>query len=198
MSVLQRLMFGAMYRLGFTPWDGHPIPQRVRAAAAAPQKGRALDVGCGTGDTSIFLAGQGWAVTGVDFVQHALERARAKAARAGVSVDFVRADVSQLDRAGIGDGFRLIVDNGLLHGLPDDVRDAYVRHLARIAAPDATLIIGAFPAGANAKPRGIDRAEIERRFSGDWELRSAEPQPGISGDANREIVIYGLHNRGAR
>lgn len=195
MSIIQRLMFGTMYRLGFTPWDGHPIPERVRAAAESTQKGRALDVGCGTGDTSIFLAGQGWDVTGVDFVQRALDRAKSKAAAAGVRVNFVRADVAELDQAGIGDGFRLIVDSGLLHGLPDDVRDAYVRHLGRLAAPGATLIIGAFPTGGNGKPRGIDRAEIERRFTPEWEVRSAGAQQGISGGNEREIVMYELRRK---
>jgi SAM-dependent methyltransferase len=195
MSILQRLMFGTMYRLGFTPWDGHPIPARVRAAAEATEKGRALDVGCGTGDTAIFLAGQGWDVTGVDFVQRALDRARAKAAAAGVRVNFVQADVADLDSAGIGDRFRLIVDTGLLHGLADDVRDAYVGHLAHLAAPGATLIIGAFPTGGDGEPRGIDRAEIVRRFAPDWELRSAATEEGISSGNDREIVMYELRRK---
>jgi len=195
MSILQRLMFGTMYRLGFTPWDGHPIPERVRVAAESRVKARALDVGCGTGDTAIFLAGRGWDVAGVDFEQRALDRARTKAAAAGVHVNFVHADVARLDRSGIGDGFRLIVDSGLLHGLPDDIRDAYVGHLARLAAPDATLIIGAFPTTGGGKPRGIDQAEIERRFAPDWDLRFAGTQEGVSGDREREIVMYELRRK---
>ena len=40
--------------------------------------GTALDIGCGTGDNSIYLAKHGWQVTGVDFVAKAVDKARAK------------------------------------------------------------------------------------------------------------------------
>ena len=63
--------------------------------------GSALDVGCGTGDASIYLAQHGWQVTGVDFTPKALDKARAKAGAAGVPVDFVHADVTHLSQAGI-------------------------------------------------------------------------------------------------
>jgi 2-polyprenyl-3-methyl-5-hydroxy-6-metoxy-1,4-benzoquinol methylase len=67
----------------------------VEGAAALP-KGKALDVGCGTGDTSIYLAKHGWNVTAIDFVQLAIDKARAKTAAAGVNVRYVRGDVTQL------------------------------------------------------------------------------------------------------
>src|SRR5437773_2912196 len=96
---LDRLAFGVMYRVGFTPWDGHKLPARltdlIEGDTALP-KGKALDVGCGTGETSIYLARHGWAVTAVDFVKVALERARAKTEAAGMSVRFLQADVTQL------------------------------------------------------------------------------------------------------
>ncbi len=193
-SLLQRLRFALMYRFGFTPWDGHPIPAPVREAAGATPKGRALDVGCGTGDTAIFLAENGWDVVGVDFVQRALDQAAAKAEVAGARVRFVRGDVARLDELGIGEDFRLIVDSGLLHGLADDVRDAYVRHLAALAAPGATLIVGAFPTGGE-RPRGIDRDEVERRFRDEWDLVAADTEEGISSQAQREIVLYELRRQ---
>ena len=85
MSVgLDRLMFGLMYRVGFIPWDGHQVSARLREVVEGEHHlppGTALDLGCGTGDTSIYLAQRGWDVTAVDFVEHALEKARAKAER---------------------------------------------------------------------------------------------------------------------
>ncbi len=86
-------LFRVFYRLGFTPWDGHPIAQSLRTWSRegddALPAGSALDLGCGTGDSSIYLAQHGWKVTGVDFVPKALEKARAKAAAAG-AVDQLR------------------------------------------------------------------------------------------------------------
>ena len=81
----KQTLFRIFYRIGFTPWDGHPLAQSLRhliegTRDAAPlPAGSALEVGCGTGDCSIYLAQHGWKVTAVDFVAKPLERARAKA-----------------------------------------------------------------------------------------------------------------------
>lgn len=175
----KQTLFRIFYRIGCTPWDGHPLAQSVRDLvegtrdAAALPAGTALEVGCGTGDCSIYLARHGWQVTAVDFVARPLERARAKASAAGVAVDFLQADVTQLSRAGIGANFELIVDNACLHNMSDADRDAYVREISAVAAPDARLLIVAFVPGARIGVRGIDRAEMERRFTQSWTLVSA-------------------------
>src|SRR6516165_9873875 len=108
-------LFRIFYRVGFAPWDGHPNPQNlVEGTPDAPplSTGTALDLGCGTGDSSIYLAQHGWKVTGVDFVPRALDKARAKAAE--LTINFIHADVTHLTQAGIGADFQLIVDNGCL------------------------------------------------------------------------------------
>lgn len=175
----KQTLFRIFYRIGFTPWDGHPLAQSVRDLvegtpnAAALPAGSALEVGCGTGDCSIYLAQHGWKVTAVDFVAKPLERARAKAQAAGAAVDFVQADVTQLSRTGIGANFGLIVDNGCLHNMSDADRDAYVREISAVAAPDARLLIVAFVPGGRVGVRGVDRAEMERRFTQNWTLLSA-------------------------
>ncbi|BCZ22917.1 class I SAM-dependent methyltransferase [Mycobacterium senriense] len=175
----KQTLFRIFYRIGFTPWDGHPLAQSVRDLvegtrdAAALPAGSALEVGCGTGDCAIYLAQHGWNVTAVDFVAKPLERARAKARAAGAAVEFVQADVTQLSRTGIGANFELIVDNACLHNMSDADRDAYVREITAVAAPDARLLIVAFVPGGRVGVRGIDRAEMERRFTQSWTLLSA-------------------------
>ena len=102
-----------------------------------------------------------------------MEKARAKAGAAGLAVDFLRADVTQLSQAGIGSGFGLIVDNGCLHNMSDGDRDAYVREVSAVAAPGARLLIVAFVPGGRLGVRGIDPAEMQRRFATGWTLLSA-------------------------
>lgn len=170
------MRFRFFYRVGFTPWEGHPIGLGLRdlveGAEGTPAlpTGQALDVGCGTGDCAIYLAQHGWQVTGVDYVAKALGKARAKAGKADVSVSFVRADVTQLSQSRIGTGFQLIVDNGCIHNMSGDDREAYVREVGAVAAPGARLFIAAFPPGGRFGVPGIDRAEIERRFAAGWTL----------------------------
>ena len=55
--------------------------------------GRALDIGCGTGTDSVFLAKQGWDVTSLDFVDKAIAMTEERTKEAGVSVNGVVADV---------------------------------------------------------------------------------------------------------
>ena len=175
----RQTLFRIFYRIGFTPWDGHPLARSVRdlvegtVDAPALPAGSALEVGCGTGDCSIYLARHGWIVTAVDFVPKPLERARAKADAAGVTVNFVQADVTQLSQTGIGANFGLIVDNGCLHNMSDDDRGAYVREISAVAAPDARLLIVAFVPGGRIGVRGVSRDEMEGRFAPNWTLLSA-------------------------
>ncbi len=55
--------------------------------------GRALDLACGEGRHAVMLAGLGWDVTGVDFSEIAIAKARARAAREGLDIQFVCADL---------------------------------------------------------------------------------------------------------
>jgi len=176
----RHLLFRVFYGIGFTPWDGHPLSTALRElveATDAPPPGSALDVGCGTGDTSIYLAQRGWLVTGVDFTPKALDKARAKARDAGVTVNFVHGDVTHLQQAGIRPGFQVIVDNGCFHGMSDVDRDLYVHEISGAAAPGARLLMIAFVPGGPVGPAGADQAEIERRFTPGWTLLSAADEP---------------------
>jgi SAM-dependent methyltransferase len=195
---MTRLMFGVMYRVGFTPWDGHKLARLltklVEGADALPC-GSALDVGCGTGDSSIYLAKHGWNVTAVDFVKLAIERARAKTAAAGVTVRYIRGDVTQLGSLGVGSGFQLAVDNGCLHGLDDPQRDAYVRELTAAVAPSGRLILSAFGERKRRGPRGMDQPEIEHRFAGGWTLVGSVVEAEFSRDPADPIHVYDLRRR---
>ncbi len=172
----RQLLFRVFYRLGFTPWDGHPIATSLHQLVGELSPGAALDVGCGTGDTSIYLAQRGWQVTGVDFVPKAVAKARAKARDAGVTIVFRHADATRLSSERIGSGFNLIVDNGCLHGMSDADRNSYVREVTAAAAPDARLLLVAFTPGGSFGVPGISQGEVERRFASDWSMISTNDE----------------------
>jgi len=69
-------------------------PNRFLVAEVAElEPGRALDLACGEGQNAIWLATLGWDVTGVDFSEVAIEKARARAERDGMRVAFSCADL---------------------------------------------------------------------------------------------------------
>jgi SAM-dependent methyltransferase len=179
----RQLLFKTFYRLGFVPWDGHPLPTSLRDLiegenALAP--GTALDIGCGTGDNSIYLAKHGWQVTGVDFVAKAVDKARAKASANKLDIKFARADATRLSSEGVGTNFDLIVDNGCLHGMSAEDRDAYVREVTAVAAPSGRLLLVEFVPGGSFGVPGIDPAEVERRFAADWMTLSSGGEPAMN------------------
>ncbi|MGY1751533.1 class I SAM-dependent methyltransferase [Blastococcus sp. SYSU D01042] len=71
-------------------WSGRPNGALL-AEVAGMTPGRVLDVGCGEGADAVWLAGQGWDVTGLEVSGVALERAARHAAEAGVAVTWVHA-----------------------------------------------------------------------------------------------------------
>jgi SAM-dependent methyltransferase len=186
-------LFRLFYRFGFTPWDGHPIAKNLEDLVEELPAGKALDLGCGTGDSSIYLAQHGWKVTGVDFVPRALDKARAKAAATKAAVDFVRADVTHLSQEGVGADFQLIVDNGCLHNMGDGDRDAYAREVSAVAAPDARLLIVAFLPGGRLGVRGARPDEMGRRFANGWTLLSTGLERQL--DEEQTPAHYYLYQR---
>ena len=74
-------------------WGSEPN-RFVAEQLAGVEPGRALDLACGEGRNSIWLASQGWRVTGVDFSDVAIERAQKLSERRGVDVDWTVADAT--------------------------------------------------------------------------------------------------------
>jgi hypothetical protein len=90
-----------------------------------------------------------------------------------VDVTFARANVTRLSSEGIGTGFDLLLDNGCLHGMSPEDRDAYVGEVTEVAGPRARLLLVEFIPGGSMGVPGIDSAEVERRFAADWTLVSS-------------------------
>ena len=105
------------YRDGNLPWDtGRPSSELQRVLSRNTiQPCRALELGCGTGTNSVWLAQQGFEVTGIDVAPLAVERAEQRAHAAGVKVHFVVADVLHLPDL---DGpFAFFFDRGCYHAV---------------------------------------------------------------------------------
>lgn len=119
-------------------FSGNPNPQLV-AEVTGLTPGTALDLGCGEGGDAIWLAGQGWTVTGADFSANGLARAARHAEQAGVAD---RIDWWQVDaRAFAADGRSYdLVTSHYLH-LPDGGMVEVTRRLAEAVAPGGHLLV---------------------------------------------------------
>jgi len=138
-----KLFYDLWYRFGTPPWVGQARPELVELVESGVlQPSRAIDLGCGEGDNAIFLAQHGFQVTAVDFSPAAIAKAKTKARDAGVEVDFVIDDLTQL--AKVSGHFDLLVDYGTFDDLSTKDRAAYVDQVRSLAKPGAKFLLWCF------------------------------------------------------
>jgi SAM-dependent methyltransferase len=178
-----RLGYYLSYRLGLAFWDTFDTDPALADLIESLPPGRALDLGCGTGRNSIYLARHGWDVTGVDLVEATVTQARRQAAADNVQARFVHGDITRLNELGVGDDHTLLIDFGCFHSVPVAKRDAYAAAVTEAAAPNATLWMW----GLGIKPRfglSLTADELRTRFPA-WHLDTADP---VSGQELRAIT----------
>lgn len=159
---------------------GRPHPYLVDALGPAIP-GTALDLGCGTGANAIWLAGQGWEVTGVDISGEALERAAEHAREAGVQarVRWEQADLAAFEPPAAVD----LVTAFFVHSPLDlDAPAALARAARRVRAGGTLLVLGHYtlppwawdPDATDGLPRAAELAPALGVEEPDWRLRRAE------------------------
>lgn len=159
---------------GKPPWDtGKPQPVFVQAADLV--KSPVLDVGCGTGENALFFAERGHQVTGVDYVETAINLACEKASKRNVPITFLVMDALRLDN--LPHKFHSAIDSGLFHVFDDVNRARYVENLTNVVEQDGRLFLLCFsenePPGDG--PRRVTRQELHDAFADGWEVESIEP-----------------------
>ncbi|MCA9931667.1 MAG: methyltransferase domain-containing protein [Anaerolineales bacterium] len=170
--------FKERYAAGQVPWDDTLPPPEVIAIVEALPPGRALDLGCGYGRSSIYLAQHGWQVDGVDFVAQAVAEAqhRARLAQVAEQVHFHQGSVADLHF--LHAAYSLAIDVGCLHSLPPDEQATYRDGLLRLLSPGATYLLFARTYSGGTEPEGgppsMADEQIEKLFGSDFQLTHVE------------------------
>ncbi len=122
---------------GEIPWDtGKPDDHLRRAIAEyGVRPSKVLEIGCGTGTNAIWLAGQGFVVTGLDLSPTAIAQAETKVAAAGVQCRFFTADF--LKEQVPGAPFDFVFDRGCFHIFGEvEERLHFATQVSRKLAPE--------------------------------------------------------------
>ena len=126
--------------------------------------GTALDIGCGSGTDSVYLAQQGWDVTSLDFIPKALEYTQQRAEKLGVSITPVEADITTWEPP---HSYDLVLDHGLLHNMDPERYPAYRERLMNAIADDGEFVLlhwhPLYPDQPHGKvgPRRVSREAIK-------------------------------------
>lgn len=164
------------YQAGPVPWDKADPPPEVLAFAPTLPVGRALDLGCGLGRASLYLARLGWQVDGVDFIPQAITEATNRARQAGLdNVHFHLGSVTQLDF--LCGPYSFALDVGCVHSFASDELQAYHRELLRLLEPGAAYLLFAHLNSAEPEPetrRWLEEADLRRIFAEGFVLERVE------------------------
>jgi SAM-dependent methyltransferase len=150
------------YARGETPWNtGRPDPHLVQLISNwPPHRGAVLDVGCGTGSDALWLARQGFQVTGLDIAGQAVDTARERAAQTGLTLTLLQGDF--LYDPIPGDDYELIFDRGCLHSCrTPESRHLFVQRAAALLAERGLWLCLAGNADAPAGESGPPRLRAE-------------------------------------
>lgn len=161
------------------PWSiGVPQPELAALVAEGVARGDVLDAGCGHAELSLALAARGHKVVGLDTSATAVAAARVAAAERGLeTAEFAQADITAF--TGYDGRFGTVFDSGLLHSLPVEDRQAYLRAIYRAAAPGAGLFVLAFaprPFGGDTPgPNGFTAEELRETVDRTWTVDEVHP-----------------------
>jgi SAM-dependent methyltransferase len=185
------------------PW-AHEEPTLFLAEICERRKpGRALDIGCGAGTDSVYLARKGWDVTSLDFMPKALEFTQSRAREAGVTVRPVEADITEW---AVPEPFDLVLDHGLLHNM-DPVRyPAYRERVLQSIADDGDFVLLHWHPRYPGQPSGrmgplrVSREDILKFFAPDLQERffareEFEDLPDLVGGGMSQAYFWLRRNR---
>jgi len=172
-------MYGSATNFEYLPWHrAEPPPQLVEALDRRAETGTALDIGCGAGTYSLYMAGRGYEVTAIDFMPRAIEMLRQRAASASLNIDAVQEDISTWSTP---KKFDVVLDVGCLHGRGTIEPRLYKKKLLDWLAPGGDFILthlgrrgwwDRWPMG----PRRVYRREIIALFEPELTLQECREE----------------------
>lgn len=138
-----------------------------------PPHSLVLDVGCGEGRNSIFLAREGHKVEAFDLSENGIAKAREIAREQGVKISFFQQDLGEFI---FQKDYGVILSHGVLHLPYKDVRDRFILEMQRHTRPGGYNAVGIF---TNRRPATPDNApfthslfevgELPGKYAG-WEI----------------------------
>lgn len=172
-------------------WHRESIPSLlIDILSKMPAGSNVLDIGCGTGVYSCYMAEKGFNVTGIDFIERAIEFAKHRARDKNVVVDFQKVDSAKWEA---NRKYQLIFDSGCLHSMDKEYREVYKQNILKLANNQTIYILLHFGRRhfldfSFAGPKRYSKHKILDFFSPEFKLNTFFIEPKSKGLFHYQFV----------
>ena len=150
--------FNKAYRAPITFWGDSRIPKELKEIVKTNNPKTSLELGCGLGRFSSYMAEQGIKATGIDFSSVAIKKAKKRVANSEHKPTFMVGDVTNLEM--LTEQYDVSFDIGCFHCLDEEGEKKYVSEVYRLLKPGATHLIWALdqsPSDIKLNPKYIEQ-----------------------------------------
>lgn len=171
------------YPLTELGWElGRPRPILVEymEEGLLPNRGKALDLCCGAGTNTVFLAKNGLDVTGIDISETAIGLARQKANQAGVAVNFL--NESFIDLPFNDSEFIFVYDMGCFHHVEEEDRSTFIEGVSRVLLNQGLYMLTCFSYRNGPGWNHFTRQQIVDLFGNKFDIYSVRHYSSLEGD----------------
>jgi ubiquinone/menaquinone biosynthesis C-methylase UbiE len=144
------------------------------------KKGKALDICCGAGTNTVYLAEKGFEVTGIDISSTAIEHAKKKAEKAKVKIDLRVADFTKLPFT--DKEFDFVFDMGCFHHVKVEDRNTFIRGVHRVLKKGGSYMLTCFSYRNGPAWNHFTKKQLISLFSGYFELGELRDYASVEGD----------------
>jgi len=116
------------------------IIELIESEKIKPSK--VIDIGCGEGFLSIYLASKGFDVLGIDLSERAIQYAKENAIKQRTNIRFVAMDIADLSK--LKEKFDFVLEWGIMHHIMPSQRPQYVKDIANLLNPNGKYLSVSF------------------------------------------------------
>jgi len=170
------------YPLNTLGWElGKPRPILVEfVEKGLVKKGKALDLCCGAGTNTVYLAQNGFEVTGIDISPTALEYAKAKAKKADVAINFSVENFVELPFK--DEAFDFVFDMGCFHHVEPEDRQRFIQGVSRVLKQGGMYMLTCFSYRNGPAWNHFTKKQLIQLFSGHFAVGLVRHFSSVEGD----------------
>jgi ubiquinone/menaquinone biosynthesis C-methylase UbiE len=170
------------YSLEEMGWElGKPRPILVEfIEKGLIKKGKVLDICCGAGTNTVYMAEKGFHVTGIDISPKAIAYAKKKAKQANVNINFMVQNFLSLlfEKA----EFDFVFDMGCFHHVKVEDRPRFIKGVHRVLRNGGEYLLTCFSYKNGPAWNHFTKKQIISLFSAYFEINEIRHISSIEGD----------------